>query len=154
MGLWHQSCDDYCAQDRGKKALTSYSSGDCRQEDSCLKRGKGDQSPVVPGLSSCAGFSVGHCLFLKTASQPLSPRMSCGHHPIENVSYSDFRDSLCGWLPTLVLECLPKKMSLPTFVEKILLSQEQLDKMCLKYHMEQLPWGRGGERSQPRGRWL
>lgn len=108
----------------------------------------------MPGLSSCAGFSVGHCLFLKTTSQPLSLRTSCGHDPIENVSYSDFRDSLCGWLPTLVLECLHKKMSLPTFVKKILLSQEQLDKMCLKYHMEQLPWGRGGERSQPRGRWL
>lgn len=49
----------------------------------------------------------------------------CGHHPINSVSYSDFRDSVYGRPPTSVLEC-HKNTSLLTCFKKILLSQEQL----------------------------
>ena len=60
---------------------------------------KGDQSPLVLGLQLlCLGQ---HSLSLKTDSQPLSLQL-VGTTPARIGSWSDFRDSMCGRLPTSV----------------------------------------------------
>ena len=77
----------------------SCSNGDCRQESPVSNMEKGDQSPLVLGLQLlCLGQ---HSLSLKTDSQPLSLQL-VGTTPARIGSWSDFRDSMCGRLPTSV----------------------------------------------------
>lgn len=100
---------------------------------------------------------MGPCLSLETATQPLPPRGSCRQLPFGTISYGNFKDSVPGRLnccPTTVLECPPKRVSLPSSVEKILLSQGQFDNVCLQCQREWLLWGRGSGRRKWWGRWL